>query len=258
MKIRSDDQRPTPKSTAFGLLKSTAAAVSLSGGHKVAPIANTPREHSEGSDLDEDLADDGLTSSSSEGEFEDALAGDDEELTSAGEMDHLNDAMYNTTVDVQGPRASDTQGATHLTPTPGRKDAKRQSSLPGYFEKPEHHHRDSNDSSLTLGSMTESPSGVVTPHGGRRRIFRRRKSEKTGETSERAGKKKRSKDFNFDANQGKETLGIVIMEVKGAEDLPRLKSCKLTISSNPRVNISSPLDIRYGPVRGHFVWEKSV
>lgn len=168
---------------------------------------------------DDDLADDGLSSSSSDDEFEDAL---EDDVRESPELDPLHTAMYNTTIGVPGPRASDNVPKTAGLVPPEKKEPKRQSSLPGYFDNPKHH-----DSESTTPSVYDSPSGSATPGpgaSGKRKMFRKKK-ERTASTKS----SKKSKDFNFDARHGKEVLGIVIMEIKGAEDLPRLKSCKLDL-----------------------------
>lgn len=216
--MRSNDEPVKSKQAKnpFALLRHSTSAAT-------APL--TVGQHSDstlidGDSDDDDLSDDGLSSSSSDDEFEDAL--EDDVRESPNEMDHINNAMYNTTVSVPGPKPSDNVPKTAGLVPPNKKEPARQSSLPDYFDKPHLVHAESES---TIGSAYDTPSGGVTPGGGatgRRKMFRKKKERTTSTKSS----SKKSKDFNFDASQGKEVLGIVIMEIKGAEDLPRLKSCK--------------------------------
>jgi phosphatidylserine decarboxylase len=174
-------------------------------------------------DQSDSLSDDGLSSSSSDDEFEDALTEEDNEIHhSPSGVDNLVSTMYDTTIGLPYPKPSDRaqspdqpKTAGLLAPsidTPNAKTAKtpnRQSSLPGYFDRPTRQ-----DNGETPGTSAGTPGGKH-----RRPIFRRDKSRA-------ASKRSTKRDFNFDANQGRETLGIVIMEIKSASDLPKMKNGK--------------------------------
>jgi phosphatidylserine decarboxylase len=95
--------------------------------------------------------------------------------------------------------------------------------LPGYFESK----RQPSDSGTTTPA---TPATTLTPGGTKRRpIFKRTKSKTPGS-------KKNSKDFNFDASQQRDVLGIVILEIKGATDLPKLKNGRVPLSSGANLS----------------------
>ncbi len=166
--------------------------------------------------------------------------------------------------------------ANLLSPIPQAqvpKQPKRQTSLPlpDYFDlssgKPV------SETSSTQGVYTPSIStpGVVTPGGtitgskSRRPIFKRNKSRTqssgvdtpglSGGVSTGGGRKLRRRDrrnFNFDSSQGRDVLGIVIMEIKNASDLPKIKNCEL-----PGVNTSRVVCrklIRFQHCEFHLTW----
>jgi phosphatidylserine decarboxylase len=98
------------------------------------------------------------------------------------------------------------------------------------------------DSSTPLATPgTATPSGLATPGGTRKTFFLRR----TKTTNSAAGsmdsnlnvkpqknkrfRKKKKEDFNLDAESNRDILGIVVMEIKSAADLPKLKSCELIV-----------------------------
>jgi len=221
VKLRRDSDVPATRKKSrspFAMLRSSAhvAASPIAAGHKTVPLSGEPDERDDDSDDSDDIADDGLSSSSDE-EYEDAQ---DETgfRDSPSDIEALNDQMYNTTVAVPGPKPSDAPKTAGLAVPPKTRTPSRQSSLPtraeGYFDMPSHK---SSGDSATL-SDTPGYTPAVTP-GGKRKIFKRSKSKQPKTKSSK-------KDFNFNADSGKEVLGIVIMEIKGAEDLPKLKSCE--------------------------------
>ena len=214
------------------LQSATAAVVSpFSGGHKMQPVPGNipPGQDDEDDESDSALEDDGL-STSSEDEFEDAVANEDDIVhveDSPTTLEDLNHEMYNATIGVPGPKPSDMdrvpKTAGLLAPSATKHVPPfRQSSLPGYFEKQE----SATESGVSTPGTPYTPSGMVTPGGTKtkRPIFKRNKSRTPSTPS-----KKSTRDFNFDANQGREVLGIVIMEIKSASDLPKLKNCRLQL-----------------------------
>ena len=228
---------PSPKSahenSTLALLHSTAAAI-------IAPMAgkeNTPPldDDDESSSDEAALVNDVLTDSDDD-HFEDALEEEDEMSAlreTPSEVDDGDQSDINISQTPRSHRQSDsviqsspsTARGTSSQAAP-RVPPVRQTSAPhqGYFDRLTRHDTDSS----TL-SVPATP-GATTPGGtkARKPIFRRNKSQ-TPSLSERQDKEKKRngrksrKDFNFDATYGKETLGVVIMEVKGATDLPRLK-----------------------------------
>jgi phosphatidylserine decarboxylase len=211
------------------LAPSAAAAVvsPLAGLHKAQPITSAGlMELDDEDDEDEDvLADDGLSSSSDE-EYEDALEEEEEYhlKNSPPDLEHVVDIVSDETI-VSSTRpaaraSSEDQvpkTASLVVPETSTSKAKppktptRQTSLPGYFESK----RQPSDSGTTTPA---TPAATLTPGGTKRRpIFKRTKSKTPGS-------KKNSKDFNFDASQQRDVLGIVILEIKGATDLPKLRN----------------------------------
>ncbi|RSH92293.1 hypothetical protein EHS25_008708 [Saitozyma podzolica] len=212
---------------AVGLLHATAAAVvsPLAGLHKAQPITSAGlMDLDDEDDEDEDvLADDGLSSSSDE-EYEDALEEEEEYhlKNSPPDLEHVVDIVSDETI-VSSTRpaargSSEDQvpkTASLVVPETSTSKAKppktptRQTSLPGYFDSYSH----------SWGTK-------------RRPIFKRTKSKTPGS-------KKNSKDFNFDASQQRDVLGIVILEIKGATDLPKLRNAlRVSFDMDPFVVIS--------------------
>ena len=184
------------------------------------------------SDSDSVIADDGLSTSSDE-EYEDALEDDASTIGTRASVSPLDEKLITVEehqrTDVPPPKTGDVsksfedrvpRTAGLLAPTP-RPLPSRQSSLPGYFDRQSRSDRTDQGDDLatpTAGpSVPPTPSGMTTPGGSKRRpIFNRQKSQ----TPSRRG----TRDYHFDAAKGKEVLGIVVMEIQKAEDLPRIKN----------------------------------
>ena len=211
------------ENSALALLHSATTAI-LSPMTRNLRTSAAEHEHDDDEEEDEEvLADDGLSSSSDE-EYEDALRGDERDV-SPPEMSAVETAAK--TVYSRGaglPSSYQAKYVSHdrISKTaallkPSQKDPRtrsRQASLPGYFDRPTRH------------EQGESPglSVPATPGGTRRRpIFKRNKSATPSRRS--------TKDFNFDANQGKDVLGIVMVEIESAADLPKIKNCEGTSCS---------------------------
>ena len=201
----------------------------------------------EASELSEDddalLEDDGLSSSSEE-EFEDGMGTDvladhrhasrsPERMTTLSEDDPKTAVPPPKQSSGVGDQVPKTAGL--LTPAHVSHHAPaRQTSLPGYFDKTGGH---PDHGAATPGSSIPPTPGAMTPGGSKRRpIFKRQRSQ--------ASSRKSTKDFNFDANKGKDTLGIVVMEILSASDLPRIKNCE--IASMHLVVVDVPLALRLG------------
>ncbi|WVO16689.1 phosphatidylserine decarboxylase [Cryptococcus depauperatus] len=258
MRNNQNSSQPAAKS-AFGLISGAASAVagSLAGGHKMISIPGNKgrrelEEEEEEDDDDELLPDDGMSSSSSADEFEDALEEEEETLlmTESSSVayipkDPLTDQTAGLTikatdilVDDRVPKTAGFLGpdiTKFKTPT-------RQASLPvtESYGSP----------SMTKSYLTESTSptstglptpGTVTPGGTKilRPLFKRGKSRQSSSTQMKTVEKKKSKGFEYDATRNKETLGIVILEIKSASDLPKLKNAlKFSFDMDPFVVIS--------------------
>ncbi|WRT64623.1 phosphatidylserine decarboxylase [Kwoniella shivajii] len=222
---------------------------SMTGGHKTVPLTDQSSQpqvdaYEEGEvDDDEDLlSDDGMSSSSSD-EFEDALDDDD---TPTG-LNESPSAVENVIAGISGqtaglPDAKSSKagekkdGGGLLTPAsiPPPKTPAKTSPQGDYFAPYPMIKGTSGDSAV-------GTPGVVTPGGTklRRPLFKRGKSKTESSIQSQPIEKKKSKGFNFDANQGREVLGIVILEIKGAEDLPKLKNAlKFSFDMDPFVVIS--------------------
>ena len=187
-------------------------------------------------DTEEDIQDDGLSSSDSD-DYEDALAFDGDESPER-DVDPLDEAMYNATLGesrqtsstAQVDKVPQTAGTLGPSAPSSRWPPARQSSLPTPLDKVR---QDSNDSVYSMDSTTSSAATPTSKH--RRGIFKRRKSRDPSTATTKSSKR----DFNFSASHGKEVLGIVIMEIKGAEDLPKLRSFnRVTFDMDPFVVIS--------------------
>lgn len=226
VKIRREDRdKPAPLAptadgvnshSAFALLHSASAAL-------VAPSRKASDGAMDGDDDDasetESLKDDGLSSSSGS-DYESAIEDDEDALSTLHEspsmLEETVQAIHDTSFgippkvngkerDSQPPNTAGlVEGAAKLPKAPAR-----QSSYPGYFEQAVRH---------DLETPGVSTPGAATPGGTRVRkpIFKRGKSQALS-------KKPSRKDFNFDASGG-DVQGIVVLEIKGATDLPKLKN----------------------------------
>lgn len=240
MRARPDEtSRPAEKST-FGRLQGAASTIagSLTGGHKMVTLQGSevhPEDEDEEPDDDEELlSDDGISSSSSNDEFEDAV--EEEEL-----MTLTDSPSANEPADI--PLGQQVSGLS-IKPIDAPVDDKM-SKTAGYLGVQGRSKAPSRQASLPLGQLEAQPmvksgsaesgtstpgtsaTGLVTPGGRTRRpLFKRVKSRADSSTEQKPVEKKKSKGFEFDAKQGKEVLGIVILEIKGATDLPKLKNGK--------------------------------
>jgi len=201
-----------------------SAASPLAGDHQMQPVdfpADGCEEDEESSD---DIIDDGLSSSSSDEDDDIHELDEDGFRDSPADMDGLNNQMYNSTLGFPGRKPSESGPKLSV---PGKDSKTSGKQAPGsacYFDLPPSHKDNPLETASTGFSAAETPA--MTPSEGKRKMFKRNKSKRP---SAGTGKKK-TNDFNFDARHGKEVLGIVIMEISGAEDLPRLKSCKFSSS----------------------------
>ena len=187
--------------------------------HQTTPLHPSEDEDDSGS---ESLDDDGLTSDSSD--YESGVEDHDEDglptlQESPSMLDDTVQTVYNAHIglppasksqsndDKQVPKTAGVQGSR----TPGQKPPGRQTSLPGYFDE------ESGGNEISIPSTPGN--GLTTPSGSRKRIpgFRRSKSRA-------ASKKSNRKDFNFDVGSAADVQGIVVMEIQGASDLPKLKN----------------------------------
>jgi phosphatidylserine decarboxylase len=236
--------------SAFALLHSATAAIlsPMAGGQRMSPVPG----HEQDDDDDEDeevLADDGL-SSSSDDDYEDALGTSDPgESHEMAIVETLAETIYDKSAGLPQhnlpPEMDDRILKSSGLLTPSRKPAQtpsRQSSMPGYFDRPTHQ------------EYGESPALSVpgTPGDTKRRPrFKRNKSATPS--------KKSTKDFNFDANQGRDVLGIVMVEIKSAADLPKIKNCELA-SHFPCLAYgdSSESVVRHGSVRRRVLRKEGV
>lgn len=185
-------------------------------------------EYGDGEDSDADtLNDDGLSSETSEDEFESG-AEDEDALSTLHEspmlMEDTIQTVYNATVGLPPPpktKTSESKSGGWL----GAKTLKsaRQSSVSSEVD-------DDQFDSPGMSVPSTPGTGLVTPGGtkAKRPIFKRNKS--------RAPSKKSSRmDFNFDANSAADVQGIVVMEIQSASDLPKLKNGELSLRRpNPR------------------------
>ena len=211
------DNAPAASYSPMALLQTATASIvaPLGGKHKMEPVPGNIGLPEEDDDSDNELLDDdGLSSTSSEDdEFEDALEEEDESqlhdspppISMTGAEAHPDTADGKTAGLPPPPKTA----ALAPPDTKGTRTPTRQSSLPGYFDRPS---RDQSPGPSTPGAVTPGGTKLKKP------LFKRTKSA--------APSRKSTRDFNFDATQGKEVLGIVIMEIKGATDLPRIKNCK--------------------------------
>ncbi|KAL7419358.1 phosphatidylserine decarboxylase [Cryptotrichosporon argae] len=197
--------------SSFQAMKASLVAPVL-GQHKTVPAEPEADDDEE----EDDLSDDGLSSSSDDDAIEDALEGDDDGM--------LRDSPHELSAEFSKPEIKPESAATTLLPptTPARKPSPSRSSSLGYFaRKPER--RDTSDSVST--QATPDTSALATPGASSKRqpIFKRSRSKATRDKA----KRKSTRDFNFD-REAKDVLGIVVMEVSSANDLPKIKNALRT------------------------------
>lgn len=195
-------------------------------------------------DVDEDdedsvsLADDGLSSSSSDDEDNDSGMEDDE-LGQLRDSPEIAPSSTGAGAGVAKRRSTDKSSTSDSSSSAIQTPARKLSTE--YFDRQQ---RESSPSDL---SVPATPSaGTTTPGGSRRPFFMRGKSkassldivekaEKMEKEKERKkakksrGKKKKKRGFNLDAEHGKDILGIVVMEIKSADDLPRIKNSESNV-----------------------------
>lgn len=193
----------------------------MAAGHGMVPMQQ---------DIDEDdedsvsLADDGMSSSSSSDEFESAVEDDD------------------------GTAAGDSPGTGEGAPVPAHvkrrstdKSTSSTDSAPmgGYFDTDRQRESSPQDLSVPPTPASGISTGTMTPGGSKRPFFLRGRNSKASslDTVEKERRAKLKKDkrrkkkkggFNLDTDHGKDILGIVVMEIKSAEDLPKIKGGEST------------------------------
>ena len=226
VKMRRDSD--TPKSgirksrSPFARFRSSvhAAPTAATGGHQMQPVESPVDGYDEDEESSDDIVDDGLSSSSSD-EDDDIPEQDENDFReSPSDVNGLNNQMYNATLGIPGSKPSDSLTKMSVAGKKGNAAGSHSATGPGYFEQHSNKTQASLDSVSESVSVADTPS--MTPGGGRRKMFKRNRNKRPSMGTS----KKKSKDFNFDAKDGREVLGIVIMEISGAEDLPRLKSCE--------------------------------
>ncbi|WVQ98224.1 phosphatidylserine decarboxylase [Kwoniella sp. CBS 9459] len=262
VKMRHDEPvKPSGLARPTSLISSATSAIvgSLTGGHKMTPVpSSTPQQQQQQHDQDdgdgdddddddeESLSDDGMSSSSSDDEFEDALDAESETPPAVNEspsvLENVIAGVSDQTTGLPEHKGGSTssgersKSAGLLAPSaavPGTRTSKQLGDK-GYFDP------------MLRGGSGDSPSGattpgVITPGGTRMRrpLFKRGKSRTGSSSQSQTVEKRKSKGFNFDASQGKEVLGIVILEIKGAEDLPKLRNAlRVSFDMDPFVVIS--------------------
>lgn len=243
----------------IGALTSQSAAViaSMAAGKTMIPVS-AQQDVDEGDDDDDaaSLADDGLSSSSSDGEDDvdstddvEALAESPDATPFAGQTGAVPLPKHHQH-DHAAKRRSTDQSASSVNSASVPPLSHRQS---GYFDRIR---RESSPQDLTVpstpgtgaGAGTGTASGATTPGGTKRPFFLRGRGSKASSASlidrpgvdidspgkgkkqskggkgKRQSKKQKKKNFNFDAEHGKDILGIVVLEIQKAEDLPRIRS----------------------------------
>ncbi|WVR04751.1 phosphatidylserine decarboxylase [Kwoniella sp. DSM 27419] len=243
VKMRRQDSARSIKPTSRLGSATSALVGSFMGGHKMVavqesgPIAHEDEIQSD--DQDDSLSDDGISSSSSE-DSDNALDEEDETgshvTDSPSVVEHVVAGLSGQTAGLpehKGSVSSERGSDKLLSPTAVPPQKAQQGA---YF-----------DQLPSKSAIADTPSGlstpgVATPGGSRMRrpLFKRGKN-RTGSSSQQqpVQHKKKSKGFNFDANQGREVLGIVILEIKGAEDLPKLRNAlRVSFDMDPFVVIS--------------------
>ncbi|ODO08587.1 phosphatidylserine decarboxylase [Cryptococcus wingfieldii CBS 7118] len=242
---------------AFNAIQGAASAVAgaCSGGHRMSPALNQDRneldDDEDAEDDDEDLlSDDGMSSSSSNDEYEDAqdedYGGVGLHRTESPSAELLSDQTAGLTIHPVDPDDKVPKTAGYLDPRRKYETPTRKTSLPapGYWEVPNMAKSSSADSAASSsGALTPGVpvSGAATPGGTKlkRPLFGRGKSRTSSGNEGKMVVKKKSKGFAFDAEQGKDMLGIVILEIQSAEDLPKLKNAlRVSFDMDPFVVIS--------------------
>lgn len=229
-----------------------AALSSASSNTIFSPFSRKKKESSPDSvdDMDgeesgsESLNDDGLTSESSEDEFESG-ADDDDALSTLHESESpmfLEDTVqkiYNGQAGLPDPPQTKTSTSSADEKLP--KSASSGGWLGAKALRPSNRRRstandDTTDEPDTPGvSIPGTPgTGAATPGGTRvkKPIFNRSKSRV-------ASKKSSRRDFNFDANTAADIQGIVVMEIQSAQDLPKLKNGQSPLVAENRRYLSS-------------------
>ncbi|WVQ75864.1 phosphatidylserine decarboxylase [Cryptococcus sp. DSM 104548] len=261
VKMRARDAQTEDRTCfdgAFGAIQGAASAVagSFHGGHRMSPLPNQGRaeldDDDDAEDDDEDLlSDDGMSSSSSNDEYEDAqddVYGEGEGLhkTESPSAESLSEQTADLTIQPADPYDKVPKTAGYLDLQQKHETPTRKASLPvpGYWETQPMVKSSSADSALS-SSGAPTPglpvSGATTPGGTKlkRPLFRRGKSRTSSGTEGKTVEKKKSRGFAYDAEQGKDMLGIVILEIQKAEDLPKLKNAlRVSFDMDPFVVIS--------------------
>lgn len=255
---RKTKRQPVDQSNTRGVTAPSAPATTglfSPFSHRTTPVnqnQNEDEDEGEGDSGSESLDDDGLTSDSSD--YESGLEDQDEDglptlHESPSMLDDTVQTVYNAHVGL--PAASKPKSDDKLMPktagvqgsrAPGAKTPGRQSSLPGYFD-------DDHGAGNEAATPGTPGTGLMTPSGSRVRIpgFKRNKSRAPSKKSNR-------KDFNFDVEGAADVQGIVVMEISGATDLPKLKNGMFLLSHFELLtDDSSPIFIRHGSFCGHLI-----
>jgi hypothetical protein len=122
-----------------------------------------------------------------------------------------------------------------------------------------HNQYQSTYSEKSTGSGLLTPSSTVPPEGKR---FKKRF---------RGVRRKDTSGTEYNLGAGKDILGIVMLEISGAKDLPKLRNCKfkvcpsrtyhrteLTLRSRRRPCSSAQVYFRHGPLCGHQLREEGL
>lgn len=231
MRTRRDSSQVDPSSGgALAALSATSASTIFSPFHrKPKHRGSDETDELDGEESETDsLNDDGLTSESSDDEFESG-ADDEDTLSTLQEspmlMEETVQKVYNATVGLPPPPKTKSSVDDKLSSSVGtpkssgggwlgaktRRASHRQSSphdeTPDEFDSPRE-------------SIPGTPgTGLATPGGTKmkRPIFKRSKSRA-------ASKKSSTRDFNFGTNVAGDIQGIVVLEIQSANDLPKLKN----------------------------------
>ncbi|WWC68112.1 phosphatidylserine decarboxylase [Kwoniella pini CBS 10737] len=244
VKMRQEPVKPSNLARPTSVVASAMSGIvsSMRGGHKTVPVegqaAPELEDVDEGEDDEESLSDDGMSSSSSDDEFEDAL--DEEESETPMGLNEspsiVESAIVGVSQQTAGLPSQRTKRDSSGLLAPASIKTPKAGNQGDYFAP--------SMEKNTSGESTISTPGATTPGGTktRRPLFKRGKSRTGSSTQSQlqsVEKKKSKRAFNFDANQGKEVLGIVILEIKAAEDLPKLKNAlKFSFDMDPFVVIS--------------------
>jgi phosphatidylserine decarboxylase len=207
---------PSESGAIAAVSATTHAAIFSPFSHKTTPVQGQDDDEECDSES-ESLDDDGLTSDSSVDD-ESGVEHDDEDglptlAESPGLLDQTVQTVYNAQIGLPPPPKTKSNDDKLAPKTAGLLGAKgqrtpgRQTSLPGYFDE---------EGSTEPGTPG---TGAATPGGSRVKIpiFKRNKSRAPSKKSSR-------RDFNFDVGSAADVQGIVVMEIQGATDLPKLKN----------------------------------